>query len=105
MGFLKEACFFHLRIDVTTQTQNNLSDITDPVDGGNFEENRQEKKQHQDSRHDYSGSGFGEHERIDKEKDDDQIDNRTVRNFSHDFMSGIIFVGLLYTNTLNDALV
>lgn len=90
-----ETCFFRPGIDVTTQAKNNLSDITDPIDRGNLEENGQNKKQHQDSRHYYSGSGLGEHEGIDKEKDYDQVDDRAVRNTSHDFMREVSFKELL----------
>ena len=66
-----ETCFFRPGIDVTTQAKNNLSDITDPIDCGNLEESGQNKKQHQDSSHDYSGSGLGEHEGVDKENNYD----------------------------------
>ena len=78
------SCWDISKHDVTTQAKNNLSDITDPIDRGNLEENGKNKKQHQDSRHDYSSSGFCEHEGIDKEKDYDQVDNGTIRNTPHD---------------------
>lgn len=98
-----ETGFFRSGIDVTTQAKNNLPDITDPIDCSNLEESGQDKKKHQDSRHDYSGSGLGEHECVDKDKDDDQIDDRTVRNTPHDIMREVVFERLLYTKSLVDA--